>query len=225
MSPSHWFKVHMAAYKRPATVEVRKKSHRTRATSQTPQKFLSLFSYNQNSQNSEKLKNTKNTFSNPNSPELNSSTMQWNLPRFSEIHHRIIITEPFPLQFKRESTAESSELNAITEEEEWEEEGKNFKRFEPVKKKKRNHQFIFGIQAKNQQNRIRFKNSWRFQFESPNKTQVNTWTYFFLAQEHQQIQNRCRSVEVQKSFVQNWETLKTFENRKDSTIYNEYQPL
>ncbi len=44
--------------------------------------------------------------------------MQWNSPRFSEIHQWIVITEPFPLQFKRESTTESGELNAITEEEE-----------------------------------------------------------------------------------------------------------
>ncbi len=37
-------KAHMAAYKRPPTAQVRKKSHRTRATSQTPQNFLSPFS-------------------------------------------------------------------------------------------------------------------------------------------------------------------------------------
>jgi len=54
--------------------------------------------------------------------------MQWNSPRFSEIHHWIIITEPFPLQFKREFTTESDEFNAITEEEEWEEEGRKFQR-------------------------------------------------------------------------------------------------
>jgi len=109
--------------------------------------------------------------------------MQLNSPRFSEIHQWIIITEPFPLQFKREFTTESGESNAITEEEDWEEKRKKFKGFEPVKKKKKSHRFIFGIQAKNQQNRIRFKDFWRFQFESPNKTQVNTETYLFLAQE------------------------------------------
>jgi len=37
----------MAAYKRPPTVQVRKKSHRTRDTSQTPNQFLSPFSYDQ----------------------------------------------------------------------------------------------------------------------------------------------------------------------------------
>jgi len=36
--------------------------------------------------------------------------MQRNSPRFSEIHHWIIITEPFPLQFKHEFTTESGEL-------------------------------------------------------------------------------------------------------------------
>jgi len=44
--------------------------------------------------------------------------MQWNSPWFSEIHQWIIITEPFPLQFKRESTTESGKSNAITEGEE-----------------------------------------------------------------------------------------------------------
>jgi len=48
--------------------------------------------------------------------------MQWNSPRFSEIHQRIVIIEPFPLQFKREPTTESGKLNAITEEEDCEEE-------------------------------------------------------------------------------------------------------
>jgi len=87
--------------------------------------------------------------------------MQWNSPRFSEIHHWIIIIEPFPLQFKCESTTESGEFNTITEEN-WEEEGKKFKGFEPEKKKKKQLPVYFRIQTKNQQNRIQIQRLWRF---------------------------------------------------------------
>ncbi len=114
--------------------------------------------------------------------------MQWNSPRFSEIHHWIIIIEPFPLQFKCESTTESGEFNTITEEEDWEEKGKKFKGFEPVKKKKRITDLFSKFKPQNQQTESNLKNSWRFRFESPNKTQVNTETYLFHTHKHQQIQ-------------------------------------
>jgi len=154
--------------------ESEKRSHIIHATSQTPHNFLSLFSYNQNPQNSEKSQEHEEQL-------LQTLIFQNQIQaQCSEIHHgsqRFITESSSPNHFPCNSSV-NSPLKAAnstrSQREEWEEEGRKFKGFGPVKKKKRNHRFIFGIQAKKSTNRIKFKSSWRFQFESPNKTQVNT---------------------------------------------------
>jgi len=84
----------------------------------------------------------------------------------SEIHHgsqRFINESSSPNHFPCNSSVNSplKVANPTRSQRKMSEKKKeeDFKGFEPVKKKKRNHRFIFGIQAKNQQNRIKFKSS------------------------------------------------------------------
>jgi len=141
--------------------------------------------------------------------------MQWNSPRFSEIHHWIIITEPFPLQFKCEFTTESGEFNTIIE-------GRVRRRRKKIRRiwtgeeeeeEKSPIYFRNSSQEINKQN----QNSRVLEDSGSNlriKTQVNTWTYLFLAQEHQQIQIDVDPWKFKEFHSKNCETLKTLKTVK-----------
>ena len=100
-------KAHMAAYKRPATVQVRGRSHRIHATSQTPQNFLSLFSYNQ-IHKTQKSSRTRRTI--PQTLTVSRTKFNQIQARCSEIHHgsqRFITESSSPNHFPCNSSVNS----------------------------------------------------------------------------------------------------------------------
>ena len=127
MSHCYWSKVHMAAYKRPATAKV-KKSHRISATSQTLQIFLSPFSYDQTHQKPENHKNTEQFLRTLNFSRIK---FKWNSVKIVvalrdsmlNLHH----WANFPYNSSANSPLEAANSSAIAEED-WEEEGKKIQR-------------------------------------------------------------------------------------------------
>ncbi len=111
MSHFNWSKAHLAAHKRPATVTVRRESHRISATSQTLQNLLSLFSYDQNSPKTRKSQEHRAISTNPsffqNQTQVKFSEIYGSSQRFNAESSSL---SQFPLQFKREFTTGSGEL-------------------------------------------------------------------------------------------------------------------
>jgi len=104
--------------------------------------------------------------------------------------------------------------------------GKEIRKFWTGEEEERKLPIYFRIQAKESTNRVKFKGSWRFQFESPIKTQVKSISIPFLSLKNiKQIQIDVDLYRFREVLAQKCETLKAFENRNDSTIYNEFQPL
>ena len=130
-------KAHMAAYKRPVTVPVRKRS-----TDRMPQHkhnlHFSLYSVrSKSSQISGKIEEQFQTLT-----VFRSSIQAEPMQCKHQIHRR------------KQQTLMRSQRRKI-----WEEMGKKFKGFEPAKKMKKNHRFISRFQARINRSRIRSKHS------------------------------------------------------------------
>jgi len=156
----------MAAYKRSATVKVRKRSHKPSATPQTESELSLSILLRSKAIETQKFTRTKNNFYKP------------------YLHHWTV----FLYNSSANSPLEAANSSAIAEERLRRRKKEDWKDLNRWRRRRRNYQFIFGFKPRNQQTESKFKGSWRFWFESPIKTQVNTWTYFFLAHEHQQVQ-------------------------------------
>jgi hypothetical protein len=111
VSTSHWsIRTHGSLYKG-HIINAQINHHSLHATSQTESGFLSPFSYDP------KLRKFKNIHPQIQTLEFQNhkfNTISTKLQRFSEIHHRIFITESFSSQFKCEFITNSDEFATIT---------------------------------------------------------------------------------------------------------------
>jgi len=136
----HWFKGHMAAYIRPRAVLVRKEPQNQCQVTNRIKLSLSI-QLDQNHNKLRKIEEHRAIFSQTLTFfRIEFKQIQWNPWQFSEIQSWTFIIEPF-----------SSTIQARSHRRVWEEEGKKFKEFEPVKKKKENYRFIFGFKPRNRQ--------------------------------------------------------------------------
>jgi len=141
---------HMAAYKRPGTVQSQG-SDSLRATSETVQKFSLSCQLDQIVTNSEKLKNEEKTLSfqnqiQPKCSEIRSNS-QWFITESSS-------SNDFLCNSSTKFVANGRKLSTITEARFWEEEGKNSRILNRLRRRRRNHWFISGFQRESTQNRI-----------------------------------------------------------------------
>jgi len=146
-------KAHMAAYKRPTTVEVRIRGPQNHATSQTTQRFSLSIQLDQTLTNSE---NWRNFFTNPNRFRSKIEPKSMEFLCSSQRFDWIFIIEPWFLQFKRQIHCQKQRIrhdHRIIEIEK--KKVKNLKILNRLRRRRRNHQFISGFQRESVQNRIK----------------------------------------------------------------------
>ena len=173
VSHFHWFKGHMAAYIRPRAVPVKKATESVPSHKQN-QNF-SLHSVRSKSQQTQKNWRTQSNFF-PN-PNFFQNRIQANTVKSMAVLRDSILNLHHWTSFLYNSSAssplEAANSSAIAEASLRRREIE-IQRVWTGEEEERKLPIYFRIQAKESTNKTKFKSSWRFQFESPIKTQVNT---------------------------------------------------
>ena len=159
VSHFNWSKVHMAAYKRPVTVKVRKKEPQNSCHITNSSQISLSIQLRSNSQKNQKITRTRRTIStNPNFPRIkfkcNSMKFTMVLRDSSLNRHHWTISPAIQARIHHWKRR----IQTRSQREEWEEEGrKNQKIWTGEEEEEEKLPIYFRIQAKESTNRIKFK--------------------------------------------------------------------
>ena len=178
MSTCHYLTgqdTHLAAYKRPITVQSVNGAKKKNATSHKQ------ISHSLSWQLGSKQKIHQEQFTNPKFPKSQFKQFQWSFYGFSEIQDWIIIIESSLCNASTEFVTLSNKSCAITDSRNWEEEGEEFEGSGPVKKKKREIQRFSSVRTRRRKEGVKLLYQWKFEakdqrngIKPSNRTQVTS---------------------------------------------------